>query len=159
MSLVAFFPSVSLRAWPSWPSSYWSIVNMPAQVFSEKFRHSQGRYLVIWCKFHVISMNLDFVIFFNKHPGIDVTLYFSITYPCFWQARVRPVRFVLCKVGRGCIMQKRGQIRVLITLNQSHFCSRVFYYSFLCTMFAGSICKCSRFVVMSDMEVIAALGS
>ena len=126
MSLVACFPSVSLRAWPLWPSLYWSIVDMPAQVFSEKFRHSQERYLVMWCKFHVVSMSLDFVIIFYKHPGIDISLYFSITYPGFWQARVRPVRLVLCKARQGCIMQKRGQIRVLPTLNQRHFRSGVF---------------------------------
>ena len=126
MSLVACFPSVSLKAWPLWPSLYWSIVDMPAQVFSKKFRHSQERYLVMWCKFHVVSMSLDFVIIFYKHPRIDISLYFSITYPGFWQACVRPVRLVLCRVRQGCIMQKRGQIRVLSTLNQRHFCSRVF---------------------------------
>ena len=33
------------------------------------------------------------------------------------------------------------------------------YYFFLCTRFAGSICKCSRFVVMPNMVVIEALDS
>ena len=98
---------------------------MPAQVFSEKFRHSQDRYLVMLCKFHVVSMSLDFVTIFYKHPGIDISLYFLITYPGFWQVRVRPVRLVLCKVRQGCIMQQRGQIRVLPTLNQRHFRSGV----------------------------------
>ena len=125
MSLVACFPSISLRVWSLWPSLYWSIVDMPAQVFSEKFKHSQDRYLVMLCKFHVVSMSLDFVIIFYKHPGIDISLYFLITYPGFWQARVRPVRLVLCKVRQACIMQKRGQIRVLPTLNQRHFRSGV----------------------------------
>ena len=126
MSLVAYFPSVSLRSWPLWPSLFWSIINMPAQVFSEKFRHSHGRYLDIYCKFHVISLSLDFAIILYKHPGIDVSSYFSIKYPCFLQARVWPVRLVLCKVRRGCVIEKRGQIRVLTTSNQRHFCSRVF---------------------------------
>ena len=124
MSLVACYPSVSLRAWPLWPSLYGSIADMPAQVFSKKFRHSQERYLVMWCKFHVVSMILEWILY--KHPGIDISLYFSITYPGFWQARVGPVRLVLCRVRQGCIMQKRGQIRVLSTLNQRHSRSGVF---------------------------------
>ena len=156
---MACFPSVSLRAWPMWPSLYWSVVDMPAQVFSKKFRHSQERYLVMWCKFHVVSMSLDFVIIFYKHPGIDISLYFSITYPGFWQARVRPVRFCLVQGAAGLHHAKEGSNSCFIYIKSKAFPFGSFYYSFLCTRFAGSICKCSRFVVMSNMVVIEALDS
>ena len=104
-------------------------------------------------------MSLDFVIIFYKHPGIDISLYF-LDYLSWLLAST-------CATSSTCLVQgaaglhhaKEGSNSCFTYIKPRAFSFGSCCYSFLCTGFAGSICKCSRFVVMPNMVVIEALDS